>query len=290
MHFTISRKDGTSQIDTLKSSSYEVVTIEEAVAPPVDWDPVGYCIYCGSDADLSREHIIPFGLSGEHVLPAASCKTCATKTSAIERKVLRGPFRSVRLLRELKSRSKHSEAPRVETLEIVKNGRLTSVQLPLKEFPLFLHFAKFGVPRALTGSAGTGITMTGGYSVLFGPQPEEVAKLLGAERIMIPSGRYEPVPFAQMLAKIAYGFAFATGQFRGRPPRCEIIPAILDRADDIGNWVGTIDGPIKKYPGQLHRIQGHRDEAGGFLLVEVQLFADSETPTYGVLLRDSPKP
>jgi hypothetical protein len=48
------------------------------------------CIYCGTQADqteakeLSDEHIIPYALGGNLVLPKASCDRCAKETHAFE--------------------------------------------------------------------------------------------------------------------------------------------------------------------------------------------------------------
>ena len=50
----------------------------------------GACIYCGAtDAALSDEHVVPYGLGGSHVLRKASCCRCAAITSKFERKVMR---------------------------------------------------------------------------------------------------------------------------------------------------------------------------------------------------------
>lgn len=71
---------------------------------------VGACIYCGStDSPLSDEHIIPFGLNGNLILPKASCKTCATITGEIERFCLRpmlGDFRSTTGLRTRRKKTR----------------------------------------------------------------------------------------------------------------------------------------------------------------------------------------
>ena len=49
------------------------------------YPPVGHCIYCGArDCDLSKEHIIPYSLNGNWVLPKASCTQCQKKTQKIE--------------------------------------------------------------------------------------------------------------------------------------------------------------------------------------------------------------
>jgi hypothetical protein len=59
----------------------------------ITYRPVGYCIYCFGTENLTREHIVAFGLNGTAVLPAASCDRCREITSAFELQVLRGSMR-----------------------------------------------------------------------------------------------------------------------------------------------------------------------------------------------------
>ena len=63
------------------------------------YPPVGKCIYCGSDGGakgLSDEHMVPFSLGGDAVLPKASCAACATETSKIELYLARHIFHGLR--------------------------------------------------------------------------------------------------------------------------------------------------------------------------------------------------
>jgi uncharacterized Fe-S cluster-containing radical SAM superfamily enzyme len=54
----------------------------------VRFDPIGECIYCGTkEGPLSREHIIPFALNGDRILPEASCTACGKITGKIEQYV-----------------------------------------------------------------------------------------------------------------------------------------------------------------------------------------------------------
>jgi hypothetical protein len=87
-----------------------------------------------------------------------------------------------------------------------------------------------------------------------------------------------------MLAKIGYAMAVAQGAESLIDGGCPALPSILGEDDDIGRWVGTLTDPIRNYPGLLHRIAIHEDRDKGLLLAEIQLFADSETPSYGVIL------
>lgn len=129
----------------------------------------------------------------------------------------------------------------------------------------------------------SGILVSGVVSVLFGPRPDDVAKALGASEVKIKSDS-QPVAFALMIAKIAYAFAFAEGAINDIDGESFVLPSILGRSDDIGRWVGTLTQPIETRAGQLHRIVINYDRDKGLLIAEVRLFADSETPSYGVVL------
>lgn len=281
----IIRHDGTVETDSVTSKPTAVIERPTTGIEDLSrkrYRPVGKCIYCGTKDNLTREHVVPFGLSGNLVLPDSSCLPCATTTGAFELKVLRGSMRPVRLIRRLRSRRKHSGMANDATLDIVKAGNRESVRLPLDQYPILLPLPIFGPPRLLSGEAGSDITMKGTATILYGPRPEEVALKLNAEQIAISPNFDEPVAFARMIAKIAFSFAWAEGAFTKYPAPFPIAKSILGESNDIGQWVGTVDGPIEKYPGLLHRLS--LQEEHGFLIAFVQLFSDSETPTYVVLL------
>lgn len=247
------------------------------------FEPVGICIYCGTKDQLTREHIIPFALNGTAVLPAASCKRCATITGKLENLVLRGPLRPARVFLKMRSRSKHTHAPRALPLRIVRNNKDEIVLLPLEDYPILVHFPVFSHPRFIRGVIGSGIEMTGVNSINFSQSPQAAGKKLGAQKITINEEIQHPVALARMIGKIAYCMAIAEGQINPTQ-RPEIVASILGEQDNIGHWVGTVDGPSAKYePGTLHRISTARNLDNGTLLIEVQLFADAAAPTYGVI-------
>ncbi len=250
----------------------------------IQYPAAGRCIYCGKEQDLRREHIIPFGLNGTMVIPQASCRECARKTGACETKVLRGPMRNMRLLRRFRSRSQHEGASFVHRFQVVKDGARSVVELPLEEAPILLYFPIFSLPRILTGQVGSGATMIGVAAMLTGPTPDDVAWHLGVDGVIDESEPYDPIAFARMIGKIGFATAFAEGALAMIDGPTPVLPAILGDADNIGRWVGTMTGLYKKYPGVVHRVAVHLDSASGLLVVEVQLFADSGAPSYGVVL------
>lgn len=94
----------------------------------------------------------------------------------------------------------------------------------------------------------------------------------------------DPVSFARMIAKIAYSYAWAENQIDDIKSTSSIRSVILGHDTKIGKFVGTLHQPIESHEGVLHRILIHKDEEKGLMIAEVQLFSDSETPCYGVIL------
>ena len=248
------------------------------------YQPHGTCIYCGSMQSLEKEHIIPFALSGTAEFPDSTCRKCATITGGFEQKVLRGPMWPVRIFRDLRSRTKHRDAPDQYTLTIVKDGKELHLNVPLEDVPLLLHFPVFAPPAFLEPNGyERGIIMNGAHTISFGPTPQDIARKLGAESITLTQ-THEPVAFARMIGKIAYAFAAAENKLRLLKGSPFVIPAILGHTDDIGRWVSTLTEPTEKFEKLLHRILMHEDRDKNLLIAEVHLFSDSEAPRYGVIL------
>ena len=248
------------------------------------YSPINQCIYCGETEKLTREHIVPYGLSGTAVLPKASCPACADITKRFEQDVLRGPMWAVRIYRQLKSRRKHKGGPVSLPITVIKNGKDEIVNLPLHQYPILLHFPIFSLPSLFAPEGyKIGINMTGVATISFGADPVEVAKILKADGIKITQ-HYKPIAFARMIAKIAYCWAYAEGHLNKIRGKSTVLPAILGRKNDIGMWVGTTTYPIENQSKMLHKLWIDRNEELGVLTARLQLFADSDTPVYDVVL------
>lgn len=246
--------------------------------------PYGKCIYCDAMEGLTTEHIIPFGLGGTLELPQSSCLRCATETSRIERAILRGELRPVRVLRALQSRRKHKDAPQAYPLIIVRQGREETVELPLERYPVLVPFPDFAPARlAVGGLSKPGIDVAGVITVSFGADPATVLHELGATAIR-PSVGTRPAQFARMVAKIAYAMAAATGALSLIEGPSPIREVILGSNTHIGDYIGTLTYPLQAHDGQLHRVVILPDRSTGQLVGDVQLFSDSHAPRYGVLL------
>src|SRR5947209_1494414 len=118
------------------------------------YPPVGRCIYCGSDGGsdgLSDEHLIPYSLGGDAVLPKASCKACATETSKIELYLARHIFREFRSHIGAPSRKKSLPATLManvsvdeeqDTREFLAADHPFSLRLPIWDYPGIMRQAQ----------------------------------------------------------------------------------------------------------------------------------------------------
>jgi hypothetical protein len=244
----------------------------------------GRCIYCGETRDLRKEHIFPYGLSGSAVIQRASCKACADITSAFEGKLQRGHLWPLRVFRDLRSRSKHDDAPATWAISVDRDGRTVELNLPVDDLPLLIHFPIFSQPRQLTGEASSkGISVSGAVSVAYGKPVPSFLKDHGATGLAV-NAELLPADFARLITKIAYCYAFATGWIDRVEDPAPVARAILGTTDNIGDWVGTRHMTSPKSTGQLHTVVVGKLDGTNLLGAEVRLFSDSETPTYQVVL------
>ena len=247
------------------------------------YKPVGRCIYCGSEKNLEKEHIIPYALGSDVILPKSTCRNCAKITGHFEQEVLRGPMWPVRKLLKLKSRTKHVNAPKTMKLLICKNEEEKQIEVPLEEYPAILHFLIFAPPEYGNEHYENRIALVGVNSIRFGLKPEEVLKKYGADKLILKDRPVKPVIFAQTIAKIGYSFAVATGEIKKIKGQPLLLSALLGKSNDIGKWVGTSQ-KNEVYLNLLHRLAPFEDKEKGLLIIEVQLFANSHTPIYEVII------
>jgi hypothetical protein len=124
-------------------------------------------------------------------------------------------------------------------------------------------------------------------AISFGLKPDEVMKELGVLTATWGPASGYPTSFARMIAKIGYAFAVARGAWPLAFGLPSVVPSILEVEDQVGRWVGTSPRGNSAEVGLLHRIEIGPHPTPDRMLVEVQLFADSGTQSYAVLLEPS---
>lgn len=243
------------------------------------------CIYCGSTERLSREHVAPYALGGTVTIIDGSCEACRLKTHAFETDVLTGPMRMVRYLQKMPSRSKHRDIPQTVPVTVtLADGTQQEIHLPIEEAPILLAFSEFAEPKYLDPSRGDRLEVRGVTTGSYGVHPDEVTRKLGISGLSLTSPPTMPHPFARMVAKIAYGYAYVEDFLRHIERPEELVQSFMDDPNTLGRFIGTMDPPFESYAGMSLRLSIKIHEAPRVAVVHVQLFAHSDAPTYVVIL------
>jgi len=241
------------------------------------------CIYCGSQVDLSREHVLAFALGGTTTIPKGTSKSCRKITHDFETAVLRGPMQMVRYIKNMPSRTKHKDAPQTVPLRVTIGGKEQEIEVPRDEAPILLAFPTFEEPNYLTGGDPQ-LKLNGLVTGSYGVDLREFGIKFGAESISITLKDHAPVAFARLLAKTAYANAYINNQLPRLKDRTELVTAMLHEPNTIGRFVGTLPEPYLKREGVQHYLGIHELLEQRVLYSTVQLFANSGAPTYIVVL------
>ena len=247
---------------------------------------VGACIYCGStESPLTDEHIIPFGLNGNLILPKASCKTCATITGEIERFCLRpmlGDFRSTTGLRTRRKKTRpktitvrHRDVRRgVEISEDIRTDNYPRIALGYCFPPPGILYN--GHPNApIEGELMSGVLLSE-LDRIRKPGTELILKL----------GTFNALTFMRMLAKIGHAWAIAT---LGRDAFTPLLPDLILGKNNTARWLVGADPKAKNLPpnpAAAHDfgLEFMRVPGGTYLLAGIRLFAPVPMPKYHVVV------
>lgn len=244
---------------------------------------VGQCIYCGSQSDLTDEHVLPYALGGCLILPKSSCKSCAAITGKLEQKLLRGHWWPYRKKLGLQTRNPDA-SKELKRVTITKtDGTVINAQMPLESFVAAMVF-KLDPPAILLGNEVDGEPCAkDAFFKQLGPMPTD-AIVDGKRYVLAPRDKVEfPVNFhsgdlTRFLAKVAHGYAISKeglnsfGEF--------YLPEfILGRTDGIQTYVGGYESPIitQTLPGGGYNrmMVRTRDD---LITVCIQLFIDEGNP------------
>jgi hypothetical protein len=253
------------------------------------YNPVGSCIYCLKvEPPLGAEHIIPYGLAGQDVLPKASCHRCGTITSKAELHCLRKIFMPVRFHTGAQSRK---GLPATLPVTVEANGLTKLRELSATEHPGYLFSFAFEQPYILDGLEPLGVKRGGRISIraLNPDNDQRLNKLAG--KVTLPAG-FDAVTFARMIAKIGYAYAVAERGLSTFSPLV-VDPILTEEPEDIWYVVG---GRTTALPGpNMHRLELDEREIitpafvrKKLLIASVQLFASYDMPAHQVIVGTLP--
>lgn len=256
---------------------------------------IGFCIYCGSTDQLSREHILPRGLGGKFaitgthsaaVLNKASCELCRIITKNIESYCQREMFGHLR--RRLKLIEGMPPAF-VRGILFMRDGSTKDIvdrpeRIPVGMFlPVFDRNPRLFLP---TGVSHNPIREWIGKIVFPTINP---APLRGDESEIGHVIMFDAEIYQRMLAKIALGFAtmyFGVNHFR--PLVTDFIRGL--EKDATGKYIFGFDLEDEKpsTPEMMirHRIVTNEESFDGttYAVCRIRLFANYGTPTNCVIV------
>jgi len=251
-------------------------------------DPVGLCIYCGSANDLRDEHVVPFALNGNLILPASTCKDCADMTSRIELDVLKGFMLAARTVAGFATRRPNNRPSGFE-LEAEIEGKLQTRWLSSNDFPALLVLPVFRPPGIVDERSDPSLfPVVGTRNIIFGRNPLLVAKQLLATKLRL-TGTIPVGAYTRFLAKIAYSYSVGV---RGSVniASSTVLPFLRGEADDGAKWIGSSDFEVDPaLQGATHTLKLattslKHDPGSEIEVVQMRLFANSGGPGYEVVV------
>lgn len=245
--------------------------------------PVNQCIYCGSTFQLTDEHVVPYGLSGQLVLPKSSCRSCAAITCRLEQKLLRGHWWPYRQFLGLKSRTSKTPIPDLTVTVQHADGSSVQAQLPMLHQITAVAF-EMAPPTILRGVVSDEVPYaTKVYGRNLGPPPSEVRvsgrryRLRPDDKLTIPVN-FDAGELCRFLAKVAHSYSILQ---RGLSACSEYFLPKIILGDAVGamTYVGGSSSavlpkwlPDSRTHGLMDRVQGE------FLSVYIQLFRHGGDP------------
>lgn len=246
-----------------------------------------FCIYCGaSSGRLTNEHVFPYALGGELVLPKSSCSQCAQKTSQLELFVLRRMFGKARTKLNMRSRKPDKRPKRYPITLTMPDGSKRDHDVAGDKYPFHCTFPTYPPARALRGLLPSEVDelRIGVWSLCDEDQVERLKVQYGAVDISLHMMDLNSSIFCRFLAKIAHGYAFATEAQDYIPLTrdfilgAEVDPNFLVGCEDAITFQRDAD------EGLFLRTWISRSFYPGFVVAFIQFFPSEDAPVYHVLV------
>lgn len=253
---------------------------------------IGTCIYCddrlrAKEERLSDEHIVPESLGGKLILENASCRSCATQTSRVERLIARDMLDTFRAQFGVKSKRKAKQSQREARIFAKIGGNWREIYIPLRDFPIVIQMPILEEPRLMARNVFD--RQVHQFAPFGYGSPDDITALresLGATRLEVPVASIHIRAFGYTLLKIAHAFTVSmrehTSSFSMVVPRVIFKSDVRDFPEDhlVGGYYKALDHLTKRHNLALETVQAN---GRTFLTVVIRLFGDHEFPAYRVV-------
>jgi hypothetical protein len=261
------------------------------------YPPADRCIYCGdSRSKLGDEHVLPFALGGNSILPNACCEGCQKAVQKYEAYCLNHTFIQARTFLGLQSRNpKHQPKDlRLGAIKVAADGdtfpKLTNENFRWENIPVARHPSAIVVP--VFARAGLLVGRPSEHGI-FPIVSSSMRMLNGLPPSHHPTGEkamtmfpFDPDAICRLAAKIAHGAAACElAQDEFEPMLTDII-----RGSDVtvAELVGSSGRARKQTSPPLHHVEIFLKDQ--YVVATVQLFARYDIhPFEAVVGRATPK-
>lgn len=259
-------------------SHMEIHTFEAAEA----------CIYCfARDVRLSTEHIVPEGIGGMYKLPAASCDSCAARTSALEGRVISRIYGDARAHFGTR-RKRNKKFPDEFSVRRETDGLQETVVVTLSDHPGAVTTLNFrNTPGILRHQPLMDTDDWGNADIRVWFAPNAMANIAKIGGKVVVTNDLPVSDFARFLAKIAHSYAVAIlGPESFRSFLTEAV--ISDVPKHLPHYVGgSRHGMPPSSQPDLHGLLLSRvphKTLPHLWQVSIQLFAPLGFPVYDVIV------
>lgn len=251
---------------------------------------INKCIYCNGVGETD-EHIIPFALGERRKLIKASCERCRDITSKCELNPLKENWAEARAVLDYPSQRRDFGDEKFPLKVTLKDGSEEILELPKGEIPGLTLFLEHPLPAFFApGNYKSGLMVNGSSIISFGTNIEALAIKYGFKKIEHTT-TYKVTNFGKMVAKIGYCEAVALLGLDSFDKRF-VLPALLDKKDDIGFWMGCdLEGRIVPLIGKQrfkNIIKIYILKKAGndtrYVIARLKFFASSDAPEYIVVI------
>lgn len=204
------------------------------------YPPIGQCIYCGAEENLTDEHIIPEALNGYLLLPKSSCRRCAVITSRLELAVARTMYGDLRAKLGIKRKNGKKWPSHLPIMKGEDDSSVAPSVIPRDLYPTVYIAVHFPPPGILRGAELSNRNPPMRIEVKGNPEEMKVAAEVAGSKYVGP----RPTEFAwgafmRVLAKIGHAYAVAVVGRHGYVP---LLPdVILGRNEFLSHVVGCAD-------------------------------------------------
>lgn len=256
----------------------------------VHYSPVGKCIYCGAEeGPLTKEHIIPYALNGDLVLPEASCAFHAKVTSEFERHVARESYGHWRAFSGAPTRRKQARSRLLEKKIPVEGkdleGKPVTVEVYQSELPADPLSVFLSSPGILVDAPSD---ME--QSVTFSVNPDNehsrraraaLKRRYGLSAVTYCSPWINAKDYCRLLAKIAHAYSCAELGVDCFEPY--LLPLIEGAAVPATYWVGGFE-PAQEQSLEDPTIRIEERDDRQLIVVDVSLHALPQCPRYQIVV------